>query len=62
MSGEKQLEIRELVRLARQNAGLNTADFGALLGVSGRTVEGWEQGRRTPSGPALILIKNKLNK
>lgn len=42
-------EIRE----ARRKTGLNTADFGALLGVSGRTVENWEQGRRKV--PATVV-------
>lgn len=42
-------EIRE----ARRKTGLNTAAFGALLGVSGRTVEGWEQGRRKV--PATVV-------
>jgi DNA-binding transcriptional regulator YiaG len=45
-------EIREL-RLARN---LNTKQFGELVGVSARTVEDWEQGRRKPSGSAMILL------
>lgn len=41
----------------RTRLALNTADFGQLLGVSGRTVENWEQGRNAPRGPALVLLK-----
>ena len=36
---------------------MNARDFGSLIGVSGRTIEGWEQGRRNPSKSALLLIK-----
>lgn len=41
---------------ARKTLGLNTSDFGALLGVSGRTVENWEQGRRSPGAPVMLLL------
>jgi len=44
------------IRHLRRNLGLNTADFGALVGVSGRTCEDWEQGRRTPSVPAQKIM------
>ncbi len=49
-----------LVRNARKRTGLNTTNFGALIGVSGRTIEDWEQGRRTPGKPALLLITKLL--
>lgn len=42
---------------ARLNAGLSQSEFAALLGVSKRTLEQWEQGRREPSGAAKTLIK-----
>ncbi|HEY2738181.1 MAG TPA: helix-turn-helix domain-containing protein [Thermoanaerobaculia bacterium] len=42
---------------ARMNAGLTQGQFAALLGVSKRTLEQWEQGRREPSGAAKTLIK-----
>jgi len=42
---------------ARQGAGLSQASFAALLGVSVRTLQDWEQGRREPSGAAKTLIK-----
>ncbi len=41
----------------RQDAGLSQASFAALLGVSIRTLQDWEQGRREPSGAAKTLIK-----
>ena len=45
-----------LVR-ARQSAGLSQAQFAKLLGVSVRTVQDWEQGRRRPNAAARTLIR-----
>lgn len=42
---------------ARLTVGLSQAKFAALLGVSKRTLEQWEQGRRNPSGAAKTLIQ-----
>lgn len=42
---------------ARQRVGLSQAEFAALLGVSKRTLQDWEQGRREPSGAARSLIE-----
>lgn len=42
---------------ARQKVGLSQTDFAKLLGVSKRTLQEWEQGRRKPSGAAHSLIK-----
>ena len=42
---------------ARQKVGLSQAQFALLLGVSVRTLQGWEQGRIEPSGAAKTLLK-----
>ena len=42
---------------ARHKAGLSQAQFAVLLGVSKRTLQDWEQGRREPSGAAKSLLK-----
>ena len=45
----------------RQKTGLSQSKFASLLGVSVRTLQDWEQGRRAPSGAArtLLLIAHK---
>lgn len=45
------------VRAARAATGLSQAQFARLLGVSVRTLQEWEQGRKTPSGAAATLLK-----
>ena len=40
----------------REKTGLSQARFSALLGVSVRTLQDWEQGRRAPSGAARTLL------
>ncbi len=42
---------------ARQKVGLSQPRFAELLGVSVRTLQDWEQGRRKPSRAALSLIQ-----
>lgn len=53
----KDVEPRAHVVSVRLKSGLSQAEFAAVLGVSKRTVEQWEQGRREPSGPALALLR-----
>lgn len=42
---------------AREKASLTQAEFAKLLGVSVRTLQDWEQGRREPNAAAQTLIK-----
>jgi putative transcriptional regulator len=56
------LKTRELKAPAhpqqiRAQLGLSQSAFAGLMGVSLRTVQEWEQGRREPSGPAKTLLR-----
>jgi putative transcriptional regulator len=42
---------------ARNKSGLSQAQFAELLGISVRTLQKWEQGKREPSGAAKSLIR-----
>ena len=45
------------VSAIREMTGLSQARFSELLGVSVRTLQEWEQGRRAPSGAARTLLQ-----
>ncbi len=57
--GGKRTHIAPMPRVIeiRLRSGLTQAQFASILGVSKRTLEQWEQGRREPSGAALSLLK-----
>jgi putative transcriptional regulator len=44
------------VSTIREGTGLSQPRFAELLGVSVRTLQEWEQGRRAPSGAARTLL------
>jgi putative transcriptional regulator len=44
------------VKAARANLNLTQQEFASLLGISVRTLQNWEQNRRTPHGPARVLL------
>jgi putative transcriptional regulator len=61
-AGKKTLRTRTLKEPAppqviRAKLRLSQAAFAGLMGVSVRTVQDWEQGRRKPSGPAEALLR-----
>ena len=41
----------------RRFVGLTQAQFAEALGISVHTLRNWEQGRRSPDGPALALLR-----
>ena len=51
------VEAKSHIVRVRLKSGLSQAQFAAALGVSKRTLEQWEQGRRKPSGAAKQLLK-----
>ena len=44
-------------KVIRARLKLSQSAFAGLMGVSLRTVQDWEQGRRKPSGPAVALLR-----
>lgn len=44
------------VRTLRSKLGLTQKQFAKLFGVSLATLRNWEQGRRRPEGPAMVLL------
>ena len=50
------VELNEVTQ-ARQSTGLSQAQFAEALHISRRTLQEWEQGRRSPSGAAQALIR-----
>ncbi len=53
----KRVEAKSYVVRVRLKSELSQAEFAAALGVSKRTLEQWEQGRRKPSGGAQQLLR-----
>jgi putative transcriptional regulator len=61
-AGQATLRTHKLKRPAppqriRGRLQLSQSAFAGLMGVSLRTVQDWEQGRRKPSGPAEALLR-----
>ena len=60
--GKIQLKITELSepsppQVIRLKLKMSQSAFAGLLGVSMRTLQDWEQGRREPQGPAVALLR-----
>ncbi len=45
------------VKQIREQYELSQSEFAVLLGVSIKTLQNWEQGRRTPHGAARVLLQ-----
>ncbi|WP_340678353.1 helix-turn-helix domain-containing protein [Paraglaciecola sp.] len=41
----------------RSKLKMSQANFAAMIGVSMRTLQDWEQGRREPQGAAIALLR-----
>ncbi|MBI5328328.1 MAG: helix-turn-helix domain-containing protein [Deltaproteobacteria bacterium] len=51
------IDVADDVKKTRDHLHLSQSAFAALMGVSVRTLQEWEQGRRKPSGPASALLR-----
>jgi putative transcriptional regulator len=45
------------IKAVRLRLGKSQIEFAMMIGVSVATLRNWEQGRRTPDGPAMALLK-----
>lgn len=45
------------VKAVRASLVASQSEFALMIGVSVATLQNWEQGRRTPDGPALALLR-----
>ena len=52
-----QFESGEDIAALRRFVGLTQEQFAQAMGISVHTLRNWEQGRRTPEGPALALLR-----
>lgn len=51
-------EIRpEDIRAIRAKLNKSQSEFALMIGVSVATLQNWEQGRRSPEGPARALLR-----
>lgn len=50
-------ESGEDVALLRRFIGMTQAQFARAMGISVHTLRNWEQGRRSPEGPAIALLR-----
>lgn len=53
----RQLKDPSPAKVIRAKLSLSQDAFASLMGVSTRTVQDWEQGRREPQGPAKSLLR-----
>lgn len=44
-------------KAVREKLGLSQTQFAALIGISPRTLQNWEQGHRRPEGTARALLR-----
>ena len=54
----RRFEIKPVdIKAIRARLALSQSEFALMIGVSTATLQNWEQGRRTPEGPARALLR-----
>ncbi|MBM9538812.1 NadS family protein [Desulfobulbus alkaliphilus] len=48
------------IKMVRKILSVSQSEFALMIGVSVRTLQNWEQGRRKPEGPAKALLRVAL--
>ena len=49
----KRLDISSI----RERLGVNQIEFAEILGLPRKTIDDWENGRKKPAGPTLLLLR-----
>lgn len=58
LSPSRRFELKRIdVKAIREKTGLSQSQFAHLIQISTKTLQNWEQQRRTPTGPAAALLK-----
>jgi DNA-binding transcriptional regulator YiaG len=54
----RHFEVKPIdVKAIREKTGLSQNEFASLIQISTKTLQNWEQRRRTPTGPSAALLK-----
>ena len=53
--------IAKVLKKLRINSGLTTNEVGSILGISGKTVNGWENNRSQPNIETLLILSDIYN-
>ena len=56
-----QQQLGERIKIARKSAGLTAEGFARRLGVTSKTVRGWEKERRVPRANQIVMMAGMLN-
>ena len=56
-----QEQLGERIKVARKSAGLTAEEFAKRLGVTSKTVRGWEKSRRVPRANQIVMMAGLLN-
>lgn len=56
-----QQQLGDRIKVARKSAGLTAEDFARRLGVTSKTVRGWEKARRVPRANQIVMMAGMLN-
>ena len=58
MKSSREIEYQPTdIKAIRLKLAKSQSEFALMIGVSVATLQNWEQGRRTPGGPARALLK-----
>jgi putative transcriptional regulator len=58
MKASREYEIKPPeIKTVREKLNVSQTEFALMIGVSVRTLQNWEQGRRKPDGPAKALLR-----